>query len=110
MQKRLQFYIDGKWVDPATPRTLDVINPATEEPIGQISLGSKADVDKAVAAARRAFETFSQTTKEQRLALLQKVVEVYQRRYGEFVETISLEMGAPLGCPRPPRLPRAWLT
>lgn len=97
MQKRLQFYIDGKWVDPATPRTLDVINPATEEPIGQISLGSKADVDKAVAAARRAFETFSQTTKEQRLALLQKVVEVYQRRYGEFVETISLEMGAPLG-------------
>ncbi|MFM9862656.1 MAG: aldehyde dehydrogenase family protein [Micropepsaceae bacterium] len=95
MQKRLQFYIDGKWVDPATPKTLDVINPATEEPIGQISLGSKADVDKAVAAARRAFETFSQTTKEERLALLQKILDVYQRRYGEFVETISLEMGAP---------------
>ncbi|MDZ4869249.1 MAG: aldehyde dehydrogenase family protein [Alphaproteobacteria bacterium] len=96
MNKRLQFYIDGKWVDPVSPKTLDVINPATEEPIGQISLGSKADVDKAVKAARRAFETFSQTTKEERLALLTKVLEVYQRRYGEFVETISLEMGAPV--------------
>ncbi len=96
MHKRLQFYIDGKWVDPATSKTLDVINPATEEPIGQISLGSKADVDKAVKAARKAFETFSQTTKEERLALLQKILEVYQRRYGEFVETISLEMGAPM--------------
>jgi aldehyde dehydrogenase (NAD+) len=96
MQKRLQFYIDGKWVDPVSPKTLDVINPATEEPIGQISLGSKADVDKAVAAARKAFETFSQTTKEQRLALLQKITEIYQRRFGEFAETISLEMGAPM--------------
>ncbi|MBL8781956.1 MAG: aldehyde dehydrogenase family protein [Alphaproteobacteria bacterium] len=96
MNKRLQFYIDGKWVDPVSPKTLDVINPATEEAIGQISLGSKADVDKAVKAARRAFETFSQTTKEERLALLTKVLEVYQRRYGEFVETISLEMGAPV--------------
>jgi aldehyde dehydrogenase (NAD+) len=96
MHKRLQFYIDGKWVDPTTPKTLDVINPATEEPIGQISLGSKADVDKAVAAARKAFETFSQTTKEQRLALLQKITEIYQRRFGEFAETISLEMGAPM--------------
>lgn len=96
MHKRLQFYIDGKWVDPVTPKTLDVINPSNEEVIGQISLGSKADVDKAVKAARRAFETFSHTTKDQRLALLQKVLEVYQRRYGEFVETISLEMGAPL--------------
>ncbi len=95
MHKRLQFYIDGKWVDPVSPKTLDVINPANEEAIGQISLGSKADVDKAVAAARRAFETFSQTTKEERLALLQKILDVYQRRYGEFVETISLEMGAP---------------
>jgi len=96
MNKRLQFYIDGKWIDPVSPKTLDVINPATEEAIGQISLGSKADVDKAVKAARRAFETFSQTTKEERLALLTKVLEVYQRRYGEFVETISLEMGAPV--------------
>ena len=78
MNKRLQFYIDGKWVDPTTPKTLDVINPSTEEPIGQISLGSKADIDKAVKAARRAFETFSQTTKEERLALLQKVFIFFQ--------------------------------
>ena len=96
MQKRLKFYIDGKWVDPAIPKSLDVINPATEEPIGQISLGSKADVDLAVKAAKRAFETYSCTTRDERLALLQKVLDVYQRRYGEFVETISLEMGAPL--------------
>ena len=96
MHKRTQFYIDGKWVDPVIAKTIDVINPATEEPIGQVSLGSKADVDKAVKAARRAFETYSHSTKEERLALLQKVLDVYQRRYGEFVETISLEMGAPL--------------
>ena len=56
MKERLQFYIDGKWVDPVTPKTLDVINPANEEAFARISLGSKADVDKAVAAARRAFE------------------------------------------------------
>ena len=61
MQDKLKFYIDGKWVDPVTPKTLEVINPANEEPFARISLGSKADVDKAVAAARRAFETFSRT-------------------------------------------------
>jgi aldehyde dehydrogenase (NAD+) len=97
MQERLQFYIDGKWVDPVKPKTLEVINPANEEPFAKISLGSKADVDKAVAAARHAFETFSRTTKEERLALLGKIVEVYQKRYGEIVQAISMEMGAPLG-------------
>ena len=97
MKDYLKFYIDGKWVDPVSPKTEDVINPATEEAIARVSLGSKPDVDKAVAAARRAFETFSQTTKEERLALLQKIVEVYQKRYGEIVEAISKEMGAPLG-------------
>src|SRR5215469_12209664 len=59
MEEKLKFYIDGKWVDPVTPKTEEVINPANEEPFAKISLGSKADVDKAVAAARRAFETFS---------------------------------------------------
>src|ERR1700729_4136064 len=97
MQERLQFYIDGKWADPVTPKTLEVINPANEEAFAKISLGSKADVDKAVAAARRAFETFSRTTKEERLALLQKILEAYQNRYGDIVEAISKEMGAPLG-------------
>jgi len=97
MQDKLKFYIDGKWVDPVTPKTLDVINPANEEAYARISLGSKADVDKAVAAARRAFETFSRTTKEERLALLQKIFDAYQKHYAEMVETISREMGAPLG-------------
>jgi len=95
MLERLKFYIDGKWVDPVTPKTLDVINPATEEPIARISLGSKADVDKAVAAARRAFESYSRTTKDERIALLQKIAAAYQKRYGEIAETISKEMGAP---------------
>ncbi len=97
MLKRLQFYIDGKWVDPVVPQQLEVINPANEEAMGVISLGSKADVDKAVAAARRAFESFSRTTKEERLALLQRINDAYMKRYAEMVETISREMGAPLG-------------
>ena len=97
MLKRLQFYIDGKWVDPVTPQTLEVIDPANEEAMGLVSLGSKADVDKAVAAARRAFDSFSRTTKEERLALLQRILDAYQKRYAEMVEVISREMGAPLG-------------
>jgi aldehyde dehydrogenase (NAD+) len=97
MQDKLKFYIEGKWVDPVTPKALDVINPANEEAYARISLGSKADVDKAVAAARRAFETYSRTTKEERLALLQKIFDAYQKHYAEMVETISREMGAPLG-------------
>jgi aldehyde dehydrogenase (NAD+) len=97
MLDKLDFYIDGKFVAPTTPKTFDVINPANEEAYARISLGSAADVDKAVVAARRAFETFSQTTREERLALLQKIFEAYQKHYGEMVETISREMGAPLG-------------
>jgi aldehyde dehydrogenase (NAD+) len=96
MQERLQFYIDGKWVDPVTPRPLDVINPANEEPFARISLGSKADVDKAVAAARRAFQSFSRTSREERLALLEKIIAVYKGKYQAIAEAISLEMGAPM--------------
>jgi aldehyde dehydrogenase (NAD+) len=91
-----QFYIDGKWVAPAKPNDFAVTNPATEEKIATISLGSAADVDKAVTAARKAFETFSETTREQRLELLQKIIAAYQAHYDEMVETISQEMGAPL--------------
>ncbi len=97
MLEKLNFYIDGKWVAPATPKTLDVIDPANEEAYARISLGSKADVDKAVGAARRAFETWSRTTRGERLALFQKIVEAYQKHYAEMAETISHEMGAPLG-------------
>jgi aldehyde dehydrogenase (NAD+) len=97
MEKKLKFYIDGKWVDPVTPKAFDVIDPAHEEPFAQISLGSAADVDKAVAAAKKAFSTWSRTSKEERLALMQKIVEVYQKRYEDIVKAISREMGAPLG-------------
>ncbi|MFT3801839.1 MAG: aldehyde dehydrogenase family protein [Burkholderiaceae bacterium] len=96
MVNRLQFYIDGAWVDPVTPKTRQVINPATEQPLYEISLGSAADVDKAVKAARTAFETFSQTTREERLALLQKIAEIYKSRAKDLGVSISDEMGAPL--------------
>lgn len=95
MRDLLQFYIDGKWVDPVTPHPFDVINPATEEVCGRISLGSAADVDIAVAAARRAFESYSQTSREQRLDLLQAILDEYVRRFDEVAEAIMEEMGAP---------------
>ena len=91
-----QFYIDGAWVDPETANDFPVENPATEEQIAVISMGMKTDVDKAVAAARRAFESFSQTTREERLALLEKLLAVYVERYDEMAEAISQEMGAPM--------------
>ncbi len=97
MLKKLQFYIDGQWVDPVKPRTLDVVNPATEKVYGCISIGSAADVDKAVAAATRAFETFSRTSREERIELLQKILKVFVRRADEVAEAIMDEMGAPWG-------------
>ncbi|WP_027476099.1 aldehyde dehydrogenase family protein [Curvibacter gracilis] len=96
VQKHLQFYIDGQWVDPAVPAIHEVVNPSNEEVCAQISMGSAADVNQAVAAARRAFASYSQTTREERLTLLGRVLEVYQKRYGDIVAAISLEMGAPL--------------
>ncbi len=97
MLEKLQFYIDGKWVDPVEPHTLDVINPATEEVYGRISLGSAADVDVAVAAAKRAFDSYSASTREERMALLQSILDVYTRRHDEVAEAIMDEMGAPWG-------------
>jgi len=96
MNESLKFYINGEWVDPIEPKTFDVTNPATEEVIGRISMGSPADVDRAVQAAKAAFDGYSQTTKEERLELLGKVLACYQERMGELAETISSEMGAPL--------------
>jgi len=100
MQERLQFYIDGRWVDPTEARPFEVIDPSSEEPIARIALGSAKDVDLAVAAARRAFESFSETTPEERIALLEAIVGVYQKRFEELAQTISSEMGAPLGLAR----------
>ena len=96
MVQHLKFYINGEWVDPVTPRTRPVVNPATEKPLYDISIGSAADIDKAVAAARAAFESFSQTTREERVALLTRIVEVYKTRAKDLGVAISDEMGAPL--------------
>ena len=96
MVDRLKFYIDGAWAAPASAKTMPVVNPATEEAMYEIALGGAADVDKAVAAARRAFESYSMTTPEERAALLQRVIEVYKSRMKEIAAAISNEMGAPL--------------
>lgn len=96
MTNRMQFYIDGTWVEPAARKTWPVVNPATEETMYEIALGSKADVDKAVAAARRAFQTFSRTTKDERVALLTRIAEIYKRRIKDVGSAISDEMGAPI--------------
>ena len=97
MKEALQFYINGEWVDPVhEAQTLDVINPSNEEVIGRIAMGSASDVDRAVEAATAAFESFSKTTKEERLELLGKIVAGYQARIDEIAETISQEMGAPM--------------
>ena len=91
-----QFFINGEWVDASDRGKLDVINPATEEAVCQVSLGNELDVDKAVAAARAAFPSYSQTTREQRIELLNNVVNCYKARFAEMGQTISMEMGAPI--------------
>ena len=95
MREYMKFFIDGEWVDPVTPKSLDVINPATEEVAGRISAGSAADVDKAVTAARKAFETFSKTSREERIDLLERIQAEYQKRFGDIAHAITEEMGAP---------------
>src|SRR6204780_2152771 len=95
-----KFYIAGKWVSPSEARDWEVINPANEEPIVTISLGGAADVDRAVAAAKRAFESYCQASVEERLALLKRVIEVYTAKSEEMAQTISLEMGCPFSLSR----------
>jgi aldehyde dehydrogenase (NAD+) len=100
LSNHLKFYINGAWVDPATPRTLDVINPATEEAYTAISIGSAADVNRAVAAAKAAFPKFSQTAKSERVALLKRIIECYRARMEDIAQAVSAEMGAPIGMAR----------
>jgi aldehyde dehydrogenase (NAD+) len=95
MRDYLNFYIDGAWAPPATPNTLDVINPATEAVAGRISLGAQEDVNRAVAAAKRAFTTFSRTSREDRLDLLNRIIAAYEKRMGDMADAITEEMGAP---------------
>ena len=105
MKEYLQFYINGEWVDPVEPRTLDVENPATEEPFARISLGSEADLNKAVAAAKAAFPSFSATSVEYRAQLLDKITAGVQARMGEMAEAISDEMGAPMWLAKAAQVP-----
>lgn len=96
MREYMQFYINGEWVDPVAAKSCDVIDPATEEVCGKISMGDAADVDKAVAAAKAAFETFSETSIAERVALLERIAEVYTARLADVAEAIRSEMGAPI--------------
>jgi aldehyde dehydrogenase (NAD+) len=95
MRDYTKFYIDGQWVDPATANPLDVINPATEAVAGRINLGSPADVDRAVAAAKKAFTSFSRTSVKDRIELLGAIAAEYQKRYNDIAAAITEEMGAP---------------
>src|SRR5271156_5342433 len=91
-----QFYIDGAWVDPVEPKELKVINPATEEVSGVISMGGAKDVDRAVMAARRAFDAYSRTSPQERLGLMERILSAYKAHYDEIVQAITIEMGAPI--------------
>jgi len=90
-----KFYLDGKWVEPTTTAVLDVVNPATEQVVTRIAMGTAQDVDLAVAAAKSAFPAWSRTSREERLRVLQAVVEAYQRRFADLATTVTAEMGAP---------------
>ena len=96
MENLKKFYIDGKWVEPQSSIRFPVINPATEEEIGVIAMGGKKDVDIAVNAAKNAFISFSQTSKEDRLILLKKVRDITSRRFDELAKAITIEMGLSL--------------
>jgi aldehyde dehydrogenase (NAD+) len=100
MDRALQFYIDGAWVDPALARPLDVIDPASERPCATISAGAAADVERAVAAARAAFPAFSQTSPAERAALMKRILAAYNARAEDLADAVTSEMGAPLAFAR----------
>src|SRR5256712_5755959 len=99
------FYIDGKWVRPSKADAFVGPKRAPEQPIATISLGDAADGEKAVAAAKRAFESYCETTVHGRLALLERIIEVYRSKINEMAETISLEMGGPIALSRAAQAP-----
>ena len=96
MENLQKFYINGEWVNPLSDATMAVLNPATEQQIGLVALGNDADVDRAVAAANAAFEGFSQTSKDERLALLGRVREITKARFEDLAQAMRMEMGAPI--------------
>jgi aldehyde dehydrogenase (NAD+) len=95
MRDYLKFYIDGQWVEPKGSKTVDVINPATETAAGRVTLGTAEDVDLAVRAARKAFASYSQTSREERVDLLERIIAEYQKRFEDMAKAITEEMGAP---------------
>ena len=96
MLDKKKFYINGKWIEPSKPNNFEVINPSNEEPCAIISLGSKEDINFAVKAAKNAFTTWSQTSKDERISLIEKLYEIYKSRWDEMAGSISQEMGAPI--------------
>lgn len=105
MDNTEKFYIDGAWAEPLSTARLDVINPATEQPVARIALGGQPDVDRAVAAAGEAFTSFSLTSVEERVALLERVLAVYQSRSRDLAAALSVEMGAPAGLAEQAQVP-----
>ena len=95
MSNERKFYIDGEWVEPASTATIEVIDPTTEQVTATISAGNAQDVDRAVAAARKAFESFSQATVQERVALLERIIEGYHQRSEDLAAALMREMGAP---------------
>ena len=95
MNNALNFYINGEWIKSDSSELIDVINPANEEIIGQVTAGTKDDIDAAVNAASDAFASFSKSSREDRIELLKKIIQEYENRYKDFVEVITKEMGAP---------------
>jgi len=100
MSHDAKFFIDGRWIDPAEAAFIEVIDPATEQPFTKIAAGARTDVDRAVAAAKKAFETYALTSREERLALLRRILDAYNARADDLAKAVSQEMGAPLAFSR----------
>ena len=96
MLDKKNFYINGKWVKPIKTNNYEVINPSNEEPFAVISLGSKEDINLAIKSAKKAFIEWKNNSKENKLNLLEKLLDVYKKRFNEMSEAISMEMGAPI--------------
>ena len=96
MKDKLDFYINGQWVQSESSETIEVINPANEKIIGHVAAGTKEDINKAVIAASDAFQTFQYSSKDDRIELLNNIVSEYENRYQDFVDTITEEMGSPI--------------
>ena len=96
MKDKLDFYINGQWVQSESSETIEVINPANEKIIGHVAAGTKEDINKAVIAASNAFQTFQYSSKDNRIELLNNIIAEYENRYQDFVDTITEEMGSPI--------------